>query len=508
MSRLIQLVRGITMNWMSLAFTVLVSFFRSPFVVHHLGNEAYGAWVLIGAAVSYMSLLDLGLRSSVVRYASKGHAQGNHAESSESVSAALWVRLWMCAAIVVGGAVLAIVFARVFHIPAQLQTAARLAVFAIALRMSVSLACGVFGGVIVALSRYDIDATIEILQSGLETVGFVWLLWIGHGILSMAVCSLLVGTVAGLARVVYAHRLYPQLQIFFRRPPSQTLRKLWRYGFWVFLANVAVQLVYYTDNLVVGRYVAVAAVTFYAIGGSLISYGRQIVTAMTTTFTPLASTLEAEGKTDQMRQLLIHGTRAALVLALPIYVALFVRGQTFIALWMGRQYQYQSGHVMQILIISAVFASTSPTGGGIAYGMEKHRAVGICAIFEGVTNLLLSIFLAKKLGIYGVAWGTTIPSLFVHLIFWPPYICKLVNISVSHYIYQSWVRPAAAVVPFAFACYFADRYWPAHHLWQFIEQIVVLLPVFALMLPLLFRKEVTRYWQLWNQRRAVQAGVV
>lgn len=496
------------MNWVSLVFTVLVSFFRSPFVVHHLGNEAYGAWVLIGAAVSYMSLLDLGLRASVVRYASKGHAQQDHAESSEAVSAALWVRLWICAAIIAAGAVLTLVFDRIFHIPAQLQTAARLAIFAIALRMAISLACGVFGGVLLALNRFDIDSTIEILQSGLETAGFIWLLELGHGILAMAVCSLLVGAAAGIARVVCARRLYPKLQISFHRPPSDTLRKLWRYSFWVFLVNVAVQLVYYTDNLVVGAFVATSAVTFYAIGGSLINYGRQVVSSMTTTFTPLASTLEAEGKTDQMRRLLIHGTRAALVLALPIYVALFIRGQTFIALWMGHQYQYQSGRVMQILIISSVFASASTTSGGIAYGMEKHKAVGIWAIFEGVTNLLLSIILAKKIGIYGVAWGTTIPSLVVHLIFWPPYICKLVDIPVSRYIYQSWFRPACAVVPFGFACYFADRYWPAHHLWQFMEQIVVLLPVFALMLPLLFRKEVARYWQLWNQRRAVQAGAV
>jgi O-antigen/teichoic acid export membrane protein len=496
------------MNWASLVFTVLVSLFRSPFVVHHLGNEAYGAWVLIGAAVSYMSLLDLGLRSSVIRYASKGHAQGDHAESSEAVSAALFIRLWICAVIVVAGFVLALVFAHVFHIPSQLQTAARFAIFAIALRMAISLACGVFGGVVVALNRFDIDATIEILQSALETAAFIWLLSIGHGILSLAVSSLLVGTGAGVARVACALRLYPQLKISFHRPPSVTLHKLWRYSFWVFLVNIAVQLVYYTDNLVVGAFVATAAVTFYAIGGSLINYARQIVSSMTTTFTPLASTLEAEGKIDQMRRLLIHGTRAALILALPIYVALFIRGRTFLGLWMGAQYAYQSGRVMQILLISSIFASASTTSGGIAYGMEKHRAVGIWAIFEGVANLLLSVFLAKKIGIFGVAWGTTLPSLVVHLIFWPPYICKLVDMPVSRYIYQSWVRPAFAVVPFGFACYLAERYWPARHLWQFIAQIVILGPIFALMLPLLFRREVIHYWQRWNQRRAVQAGAL
>jgi O-antigen/teichoic acid export membrane protein len=508
MSRLIQLARGISMNWISLGFTLLVTFFLSPFVVHHLGNVAYGAWVLVGNAVSYMGLLDLGLRSSVVRYASKGYAQGDHVESSEAVSAALWLRLWISALIILAGVTLSLVFTRIFHIPPQLQTPARLAIFAIAFRMAISLACGVFGGVIAGLNRFDLLAIIEISQTALQTIGFIWLLEAGHGILGLALCSLAAGVAGSVAQVICAVRLYPQMKILFRRPAPATLRKLWRYSFYVLLVNIATQLVYYSDNVVVGAFLSTTAVTFYAIGGSLINYGRQIVSSMTTTFAPLASTLEAEKNADNMRRLLIHGTRAALLVALPIYVALFVRGRTFLGLWMGAQYAYQSGRVMQILLISQAFASANTTSGGIAYGIEKHRMVAIWAVFEGIANLTLSIFLVRKIGIYGVAWGTTIPSLVIHLIFWPPYICKLVDMPVRRYIYQSWIRPGIAVVPFGVACYLADRYWPVRHLWQFMEQILILFPTFVLMLPLLFGKELSLYWQRWNTRRAAQAGAV
>jgi len=175
---------------------------------------------------------------------------------------------------------------------------------------------------------------------------------------------------------------------------------------------------------------------------------------------------------------------------------------------MGAQYGQPSGEVMQILLISQVFASANTTSGGIAYGMEKHRPIAIWAICEGVGNLVLSIILARKMGIFGVAWGTTIPSLVIHLIMWPPYICELVDVPLRRYIYQSWIRPGLAVVPFGVACYLADRYWPVRHLWQFMEQILFLLPTFILMLPLLFGKELSLYWQRWSTRRAVHAGVV
>jgi O-antigen/teichoic acid export membrane protein len=494
------------MNWVAMAITLVVTLLISPFVVHHLGNLAYGVWVLVGSAANYMGLLDLGLRSSVVRYASKGYARGDHEESSEAVSAALWLRFWMSGLILLLGAGLAAVFTHVFQIPTELALPARMAILAIAFRMAVTLSCGVFGGVLAALNRFDLLATIEILQTGLQTAGFIWLLGKGHGILALAVWSLFAAVAANLLQVFFALRLYPQLRIFFRKPAGKTLDKLWRYSFYVFVVNIATQLVYYTDNVVVGAFVTTTAVTYYAIGGSLINYGRQIVTSMTTTFAPLASTLDAEGKAEQVRRLLIHGTRAALVVALPIYVALFLRGRTFIALWMGPQYAPASGGVMQILLLSQIFATANSTSGGLAYGMEKHRPVAVWAICEGMANLLLSVILVRKIGIFGVAWGTTIPSLVLHLFFWPPYICRLVDMPVRKYVYQSWIRPGLTVVPFGTACYLADRFWQARHLWQFLAQIVALLPIFALTLPLMFWAEVKRYWERWTRTRAVHAG--
>ena len=117
----------------------------------------------------------------------------------------------------------------------------------------------------------------------------------GHGILSLAIWDLCTSSVANAATIILCFRVYPRLKVAFGRPDHATLSKLWNYSLYAFLINVAIQVVYYTDNLVVGSFSLLPAVTLYAIGGLLISYSRQIVSSMTTTFTPLASTFEAEG---------------------------------------------------------------------------------------------------------------------------------------------------------------------------------------------------------------------
>ena len=374
--------------------------------------------------VSYMNLLDLGLRGAVTRFVSKGTAQGNDDEASKAVSGALWIRLWISVAIIAAGVCASTAFNHVFTVPVELQQAARVAVLITAVTVAINLWCGVFGGVLIALHRYDLTSSVLILQTCVRAAGIVFLLRSGHGILSLALWDLCTSLTANTVTVILCYRVYPQLKIAFGRPDRATLNKLWNYSLYAFLINVAVQVTYYTDNVVVGAFLSPAAVTLYAIGGLLIGYARQIVSSMTTTFTPLASTFEAEGSQHNLRRLLIHGTRAALLISLPIEAGLFFRGHTFIRLWMGAQYAQPSGTVMQILLLSVVFSSANVTSGGIVYGMEKHKRIALWAMVEGAANLILSIILVRRIGIYGVAWGSAIPSVIIELLLWPTYISE------------------------------------------------------------------------------------
>ena len=69
--RLRHIARSVVSNWLAMAASMAVAFFLSPFLVHRLGNAAYGVWILAISSVQYFGLLDLGMRSSVLRYVSK-----------------------------------------------------------------------------------------------------------------------------------------------------------------------------------------------------------------------------------------------------------------------------------------------------------------------------------------------------------------------------------------------------------------------------------------------------
>jgi len=308
--------------------------------------------------------------------------------------------------------------------------------------------------------------------------------------MALAAWELSTVVVANIVLTSVCFRVYHELRIFWRRPAPEILRAMWGYSFYAFLINVCVQIVYYTDNLVVGIFISAGAVTFYTIGGGLIEYLRQLVSSLTVIFAPLTSSLDAQSQQHQLRRLLIQGTRAALFVALPIEVVLFFRGQTFIGLWMGEQYAQVSGRVLQILLVAQVFAIANNTSAGIAYGLGKHRVAALWSCGIAAANLLLSVLLVRWMGLEGVAWGTVIPSLASDLLFWPRYICKILEVPVPHYVWQGWIRPGLAATPFGLVCYFADRFWVPTSLLHFFLQIAALLPVFLLSVALCFWREV------------------
>src|SRR6266498_1314245 len=499
-----KIARGAVWSWSKLVLTGALSFFVSPYVVHHLGSTTYGVWVLINSMVSYMALLDLGMRGAVVRFVSADQPRGLHNEASKAVSAALWFRLWLGAVAIVATVGLSLVSTRIFHIPAELHTATRVAILLSGTNLALSLTFGVFSGVLNALHRFDLISLAAIGQSVLNAVGLVILLGSGHGIVAIALWQLSVGLLTGVFLYKMARRVYPQLALFFRVPGRDLMRRMGSYSLFLFLNAVAGQVIYYSDNVVIGAALPISAVTLYALGFAPTQYLGSILSSLAVTFLPAASNLAAQGEYEQLRRLLIQGTRAVMAIALPIEVGLLFRGKTFISLWMGPQYGEISGHVLQVLIVSWFFMAGNGCAFNIVYGLSKHRAVAIWMAFEAIANITLSIFLVSRWGVIGVAWGTTLPSLIVHAFIWPRYITKVLDISLRRYLFQSWVRPAIAVIPFAAGCFLAERWWPVRHLAGFFLQMTALLPLALSGFALAFRREIITVLRAKNWLRRSQ----
>jgi O-antigen/teichoic acid export membrane protein len=490
MGRARLLITGVFLNWTAFAVAAIVSFFLSPFLVHHLGNAMYGVWILANSSIAYMALLDLGLRGAVTHFVAKHHAVGSHREASSAVSVALGFRLLIALTVVVASLTLAAFSAKIFRMPADLWVPARWAIIITGINLSVTLVSGVFGGVLTGLQRFDIVSGVSVTQTLLGAAGTVWVIERGHGIIALAGMQLALSVFLGTFTAGLARRLYPDLHLSVGLLRKGVLKDLWRYSFYLFVIAASGQVIYYTDNLVVGAFLSAEAVAFYAIGGRFIEYFGQLGASLAQTFLPVASNMAAQDQERQLRRLLIQGTRAAVLVSLPIAAALFLRSETFIGLWMGPAYAQPSGQVLRILLLSAMAINCNRVGGNIVLGLSKHKPFAVWQSLEAVANFTLSVYLVRRIGITGVAWGTVIPSLVSQILLWPRYVSRLLNVSLGHYLWQSWIRPALATAPFGLACFWMDHHWRPPNMILFFLQIAAALTLMPAGIALFFPKEV------------------
>jgi O-antigen/teichoic acid export membrane protein len=495
---------NVAMNWAATAVNMVVPFFLTPYVVRHLGPLQYGIWILAVSTVSYLALLDLGLRSAVIRFVSKAQAEGKIGEASETIGAALWFRVIIAAAVAIISVLLALVTPHLFKIPPELLHAAQITVLLCALGVAVTLVAGVFGAVLAATHRFDILSSITMAQTIARAVGVLLLLRSGRGLVALAYWELTVILLAGLLTYALALKLFPASRTRVRRPETKTLRAIWSYSLTTFVFMIAVQLIVNTDSIVVGAFLSVGMVTFYSIGSSLVSYASQVSVAVSSTFIPMASNLDASGDLQGLQRMLLRGTQAMLGLVLPIALALIFRGRTFISLWMGPQYGEVSETVLRILMISLFFAMADATGGAIMMAIDKHKPVARWAVYEALLNLGLSILLVKTIGVYGVAWGTSLSMTFVHLAFWPRYVHKVLGLAPRTYMWEGWAKVSLCSLPFALVCYLADRCWHPTNLTAFFAQILVTLPVYAICVLIHFRSEARSLFLKWQASRLVR----
>ena len=84
-----EIIKNVGSSWFSLGTSILVGIFLSPFILHRLGDTAYGIWILIFSVTGYYGLFDLGIRSSVIRYVSTYTATGDQEGLTKLINTAL-----------------------------------------------------------------------------------------------------------------------------------------------------------------------------------------------------------------------------------------------------------------------------------------------------------------------------------------------------------------------------------------------------------------------------------
>jgi hypothetical protein len=236
-------------------------------------------------------------------------------------------------------------------------------------------------------------------------------------------------------------------------------------------------LIYYSSALIIAMFLPVSAVTFYAIAGSLCEYARQMTSAVSMVMTPRVSAMASIGSQRVGEEILAAARLASFVTA-PIAATFWLRGESFINLWMGPEYGPASGQVLRVLALMVLLVGARSVVTASLIGMNRHRMLVPAFAFEAAANIALSVALVGPLGIVGVALGALVPSVLVSVAYIPRCFSRTTGVAGVRFYRDAWLLPVVACVPFALANATLERYLPAGNLAAFFAQIAFTLPLF------------------------------
>jgi len=474
-----QILKNVGSSWSALAVNVMVGIFLSPFILHHLGDAAFGIWVLIFSVTGYYGLFDLGIRSSVIRYVSKYTATNDRQKLTQFVNTALFSYTCIGAASMVITALLSSSIEHLFNIPPEMHSQARLLLLMVGASVSLSFPLGVFGGMLEGLQRFYILNWTSIGATLARAALIVYCLNRGYGLVTVALITVVLPLLSSILRGIIVFRLCP-VPLSPRHVDRAAFRHMANYGGTTFLVLVASRLRFRTDELVLGTMMSTVAVTWFNIGARIVDYASEFVTSLAQVFVPMSSESEATGNLDRVRKIYIAGNRVCAFLILPITAILIILGKHIIRIWVGARYVPHSYPVLVVMIIPFALMLSQAASTRVLFGLGKHQIMAAITVIEGLANLILSIALVPSLGIVGDALGTAIPLTFTCVVFLPRHLKKQIGVPVRTFLREAYTLPILLTLPLVGALWLANRYFYPRNLIQLILETLVVSSIYGI----------------------------
>ncbi|HDL02494.1 MAG: hypothetical protein DRP46_03905 [Candidatus Zixiibacteriota bacterium] len=439
-----QFGKNIFTSWASLAIRVLLVFLVNPFIIHTLGNDQYGVWVLVISILNYITILDLGLKQALVRFISKYMGVKDYDRINSVLSTAFLIYNIVGVLVIILTLFLSYFALDQLNIPDQYMFQGRVALIIMGINMALGFFWVVRGDSLGAFHRYDITYGLMILEDVLRTAAIIILLKCGYGLIPFALAFFVFSQLKLAAGAGFQRRLFPFVKIRLRWSGHGAAREVFKYGLISFLISVAWLFISNTDNVLIGYFLSTSAVTKYSIAAGFIVYLRAFIHAVSFPLRPMISHYDAVDKIGNIRFIYTRGTKYFYFLTFLVGGITLVFGDHLISLWMGPGYE-ESAMILKILVLPAAVFLPQALAASVMYGVDKHRNLLYIIIVEGMFNLILSVILVKRYGLAGIAYGTVIPQIIIYLIIVPMIIRPILNIDLRRF-YLSFVYSAGGAL--------------------------------------------------------------
>ena len=396
---------GAVLSYVSLAVNAITSFVYVPVLIGALTQSEYGVYQLIGSIISYLSVMDMGLSTTLNRFYVRSEAQGGGIKTENLLAMAAFVygaiTLFALAACWVLNSCLDSLLGGSFT-NAELALAHRMMLL-VAVNCLIVLPGNWFLALINANERFVFARSLSCVKYLLQCVCTIVIMSYAPGAEAALIVQVTINLIVVVGYVLYCKgRLHVRAR--FHNWDWGLTASLFSFSFFVLLNMVFDQIFWKTGQFVLGAVVGAGATAVYGVACQLITSGyMQVASGISGVFLPKLTAIAA--KTDEMSEINEIFNRVGRIQAILVWgvlAAFTVLGREFVWLWAGPDY----GDVYLadlVLMIGLSISLIQNVGISVLQAKNMQGFRSIVYIVIAVLDLLVSIPMSAAFGVVGCA---------------------------------------------------------------------------------------------------------
>lgn len=433
-------VMNIKVGMLFYVLSLFLAFFSRKIFLDCLGAEFIGLTGMLMNIMSFLSVAELGIGTSIVYFLYKPLQEDNHEKINEVMSMLAYLYRYIGGIIGLGGLIVSLFFPWWFD---NLSTGLFLVYFAFYSFLATSMTGYIFNYKQLLVSanqkQYLVNAyfqTIGIVQSIVQ----ILLAWYYRNLYLWVIVGLIF-TIIGVIVFNYRIRqLYPWLNINLKEGKKnlknypEVLKKTRQ----IFIQKIKNFILYKSDEILVGSFVSVVQVAFYGNYTMIINKFLYLVNILSDGLSAGVGNLLAEGNDNNIMKVYWEMTAARFFILGVIIFSLLLFLQSFIGCWLG--HEYELNELIVYLLIINLFLRLQPAAVYIFIGASGLYSDVWAAWAELIINLTITLILAPSYGIIGILLGKIVSFSLISL-FWKPYYLFSQGFHKSVWIFWRGMTP-------------------------------------------------------------------
>lgn len=419
-------------------------FITTPLMVHHLGEQKYGVWLIALAIIGYLKFLDLGVSFAGTRFLGKAIGGKDNGELKLLLTKLFYLFNRIGIAVLVTSALLGVLIAGLAKSGSLLE-GSHWIILGLGATTALRFWTRIYEVILKSHVRYDLIGVAAIVKTLLQGTLVIIFLSIGFGLNALLLIFIFTDLADQFLFIFFARRIESNVkfQIVRKRPPG--ILPLIRYSSSSMLTNLGSTLRNGIDPLIVGSTSGISFVPVYSIGARFLAVFADSINALFGG-NLLAAFSQISGRNDRVSlvQSFFQSIRFSSCLATLGGTLLIILGPPFIERWIGPGFS-DSGAVLLILTAPTTLMLAQYPIWGYFYSLNKQKWLTTIFLCGGGFNLLLSLLLSYFLGFFGVVIATAIELILSFGIIIPLLASRICTRTIFSYLLNV-ARPAMPII--------------------------------------------------------------